>query len=203
MTTGSEERADVHPDADGALSDLQQTLLIELWEKHYEAVFLFVSTRVPDHNLAEDIASTAFVQALQWLAKNGALPEDRANYRAWLMRIARNALITWHRRRPIRGSGSPRNSDDNQGPLPCPDIPDPRTVSPSSNMEKEEQLVALRECLEELPDQTRTLVLHRYLDGIPFKDLVAMTGAPQGTVAVRLHRAVRRVRDCVEARLAG
>jgi len=203
MTTGSEELPNVHPGADGALSDLQQTLLAELWEKHYEAVFLFISTRVPDHNLAEDVASTAFVRALQWLAKNGALPEDRANYRGWLMTIARNALITWHRRPPIRGRGSPENPEDNEGSLPWPDIPDPRTVLPSSNMEKEEQLLALSECLEELPDETRRLVLHRYLHGIPFKDLVARTGAPQGTVAVRLHRAVRRVRDCVEARLVG
>jgi RNA polymerase sigma-70 factor (ECF subfamily) len=203
MTRGSEKPPDVAAGAHGALSERQQTLLTELWEEHYEAIFLFVSARVTDHNLAEDIASTAFVQALQWVAKNGELPAGRANYRGWLKTIARNALVTWHRRTLVRG-GLPRGgTDDPEGSPPCPDVPDPRTVSPSSNMENEDQLFALRECLEELAEDTRRLVLQRYLHGSSFKELVAMTGAPQGTVAVRLHRAVRRVRDCVEVRMVG
>ena len=143
----------------------------------------------------------AFFNALRWLLADVSRPAKLSNARAWLFAIARNILYSWSKRKRPKTFSSVRDEFSDEGVMVDVEIPDPAVVCALSDLEYKERLQALNDCLDELPEPGRSLVIKRYVDSVPFKDLVAQSSAPQGTVAVWLHRAVKRVQDCVEKRL--
>src|ERR1700682_3922813 len=61
----------------------------DLYEVHFEQVYAFISRRVPDRNIAEDLTSEVFHKALANLRKY----EWRgAPFAVWLVRIATNIV---------------------------------------------------------------------------------------------------------------
>ncbi len=67
----------------------------QLYQAHLAAVFNYCLFRVGDRPLAEDLAADAFERA--WRARDRYRPE-RGDFAAWVIAIARNAVIDWQRR---------------------------------------------------------------------------------------------------------
>jgi RNA polymerase sigma factor (sigma-70 family) len=76
---------------------------LELYDRHVDRVYGYVSRRAGNRVVAEDITSAVFEQALANLPK---FEWRGAPFAAWLFRIAANALAD-HWRREGRGSPDP------------------------------------------------------------------------------------------------
>lgn len=75
-----------------------------------------------------------------------------------------------------------------------------REASPFQQAESGEQTQALKECLQELPEeQTEALVLF-YLESMRYREIAEALGVPIGTVKSRLHAAKRALAEALRKR---
>ena len=130
-----------------------------------------------DHD-AEDVVQEAFLRAYRFF--DGFHGGDS---RAWLLAIVRNTCYTWleQNRRP---SLSLEES-----------LPEPQSADPSPEALLLERLdrELLRRAIEKLPPEFREAIVLREMEGLSYKEIAAITGAPIGTVMSRLGRARSRL----------
>jgi RNA polymerase sigma-70 factor (ECF subfamily) len=58
----------------------------------------------------------------------------------------------------------------------------------------------LGQALEELPEEFREVIVLRELEGLSYKEIAGITGAPLGTVMSRLARGRERLQQCLGRR---
>ena len=160
----------------------------EAWfHDHRSAVFRYVRFRVATREAAEDVTSEVFMKALRSLHRYDS---DRASPRTWLLRIARNA-VTDHLR-ALRRRGSLHVSLDR-----VPDL--------VSDVPSQEERVIREERIQRLLNGSRTLrrgdqeiLSLRYGAGFDNREIAEHLGISNNAVAVRLHRALKRLKDAVD-----
>jgi RNA polymerase sigma-70 factor (ECF subfamily) len=131
---------------------------------------------------ADDVVQEAYLRAYQFF--DGFHGSDG---RAWLLRIVRNTCYTWlEKNRPPRPAAA---FDENRHSLGRP-APGPEAAAVAG-----EERELLRKALDELPDEFREAIVLRELEGLSYKEIAAVTGAPLGTVMSRLARARERLQE--------
>ena len=125
----------------------------------------------------EDLVQDTFERALRHLARNH---EPVRNVRAWLVAILRNVFID--RVRAERTMTA--NVDDCEAPEPDPQ---PAWADVS--------LADVRAACEALDPILRAAFELHYLDGLRYRDIAARLAIPENTVASRLFRARKALRD--------
>ncbi len=122
-----------------------------------------------DACLTDDLAQETFIKAWASIRSFKGL----AKFRTWLFRIAWNEYISYRRRE--------HPTDD----LDSPGVDSAYTDSHSATEANMDVQVALKA----LSAKERTVVLLFYLEEMPVKKVVEITGMPEGTVKVYLKRA--------------
>ncbi len=139
-----------------------------------------------DPDEAQDVAQDAFIQAYR------ALPTWRGEgpFGAWVRRIAMRmafARLRAHRTLPF-----PDLERDDAGPVAEPtEEPERLTLS----REARGELVSL---IEGLPEAYRRVVALRFVGELSIGEIARATGAPEGTVKSRLHRALAELRHRID-----
>ena len=146
-----------------------------------------------DHAVAEDATQDAFIRAFKKLKTYRG-----GSFRAWMLRIVTNACYDELRRRKRRPTTrlEPLNQDDEEIESPKW-LADP-TESPENAAERGELRKALQNCLNNLPDDFRAVVILVDIQGMDYAETSQAIGKPLGTVKSRLARARVRMRDCLE-----
>lgn len=160
----------------------------EAWyAEHKGSVFRYVRFRVATREAAEDVTSVVFMKALRSFDRYDA---SRASPKTWLLRIARNA-VTDHLR-SLKRRGSLHVSLDR--------IPDLVADVPS-----QDERVIKQERIQRLLNGTRTLrkadqeiLSLRYGAGLDNSEIAEHLNISNNAVAVRLHRALKRLKASVE-----
>ncbi len=175
----AQSRADT-PDevlAQGAAGD--NHAFTELYRRYLGPVHRYMQYQAPREE-AEDLTAQVFMQAYRAAAQ---FRGEGASYRAWLFRIAHNTLVTYRRvsrRIPV--------------PMPkIPDIPDDG-ADPASGAADRELRVIVRSLVDELPPADRELLELRYVEGLAPQEIAQVTGASDGSIRVRIHRLLKRLR---------
>ena len=159
----------------------------ETWfREHRTAVFRYVRFRVATREAAEDVTSEVFMKALRSFDR---YDENRASPRTWLLRIARNA-ITDHLR-ALQRRGSLHVSLDR--------IPDLVANVPSAEERvlKEERIQLLLNGSRTLGKADQEILSLRYAAGLENAEIAEHLQVSHNAVAVRLHRALRRLKEVV------
>lgn len=160
---------------DGDLAQLEP-----LFERHHAALFEFLSRMTGDRGAADDLVQDVFLRILTYRATF----RDDGSFETWVFRIARNARADYLRAR----SRVTALTDEHL------DRPD-RSAGPALQFERSRDHARLRRALALLPDDERELiVLARYCD-LTHAQSAEILGTTIGAVKVRLHRAVRALRD--------
>jgi len=79
----------------------------------------------------------------------------------------------------------------------------PGWVGPDQLLHRQEALAALRDELDELPDDERAAVEARHLAGDSFEDLARRSGVAVSTIKDRCYRAMQRLQQRLGRRLVG
>jgi RNA polymerase sigma-70 factor (ECF subfamily) len=161
----------------------------EAWyDEHRPTVFRYVRFRVATREAAEDVTSDVFMKALRSI---GRYDPNLASPRTWLLRIARNA-VTDHLR-ALKRRGSLHVSLDR-----VPDL--------VANIPSQEERVMREERIQTLLNGSRTLskpdqeiLSLRYGAGLGNAEIARTLGISNNAVAVRVHRALKRLKDAVES----
>jgi RNA polymerase sigma-70 factor, ECF subfamily len=139
--------------------------------------------------LAEDWLQESFTRV--WLAA-GTHDPARGEVRPWLYKIALNTARSELSRKRHR---SPHVSLDGAGL----DLPDAAAgeAHVATRLDEARRAEAVARALGELPDFMREVVVLRCSRELSFAEIAEVTGAPQGTLKSRFHRAVAALREAL------
>jgi RNA polymerase sigma-70 factor, ECF subfamily len=159
--------------------------------RYQHEVINLIMRYVRDRSEAEDLAQESFVKAYR------AMPSFRGDsaFYTWLYRIAintaKNALAS-RRRRPLTLDLGPEDGD------PVELSPKLRNEdTPEALLLSEEVRGVVNEALAALPEDLRTAVMMRELDGMSYEEIAQAMDCPVGTVRSRIFRA----REAIDRRL--
>jgi RNA polymerase sigma factor (sigma-70 family) len=126
---------------------------------------------------ARDVVQDAYLKAFRYF---GSFHGDSG--RAWLLRIVRNVCYD-----ALRARDSQRNviSLDEETAAEVPDSkPGPHVLAIQNSTK-----LRVREALQALPLEFKTVIILREFDGFSYKEISEIMGVPVGTVMSRLSRA--------------
>lgn len=126
---------------------------------------------------AEDVVQEAFVQAYLKLTSFAG----GSSLYTWLYRIAFNTAIS--RRRKRRG-GALEQARDLGGSEPTDE-----TEPAEDRLLRKERAAVVQRALAQLPDDFRTVLVLREMEGCDYDTIAQILDLPIGTVRSRLHRA--------------
>jgi RNA polymerase sigma-70 factor (ECF subfamily) len=141
-----------------------------------------------DPDGAEDVAQEAMLRMRDALAGF----RGDADLGTWVHRIALNLSYDQLRRRRRRHAAEPLEA--------AAEHADPRTADPHTDVDRERARGALQAALNRLPDDQREVLTLRFLSGLSYAEIGRVTGAPPGTVASRIYRALERLGDDIDAK---
>jgi RNA polymerase sigma-70 factor (ECF subfamily) len=163
-----------------------------LVRKYQHKVVKLVLRYVRNPAEAEDVAQEAFIKAYR------ALPQFRGDsaFYTWMYRIAintpKNSLAS-RDRSPIRYDldlTDPEESHSVQSKLQDPDTPEGMALT-------EEIRLIVNSAIDALPEELKTAIVLRELDGLSYEEISAAMECPVGTVRSRIFRA----REAIDKRL--
>lgn len=155
----------------------------------------YATAMVHDAGTAEDVAQETFVRAWRGLGRF----REESTFKTWLYRIATNVARTHLDRCGRRARIADRSLDDETAPVQAGDVPSRAPDAETSLVRRE----AIDRALSELPDELRQALVLRDVEGLDYKEIAAVTGAPIGTVESRIFRARRRLRTLLRPLVSG
>jgi RNA polymerase sigma factor (sigma-70 family) len=157
-----------------------------LAREHYPAVFGYCLRVLRAYALAEDVTQHVFEQAYRDYHRF----EGRASVRTWLLGIAYHRSID--ALRATRRLEIIESNDDAVADHAAPG------EDPFEHLGHLEILEALEGCLSRLPAEVRATVLLRYQTGATYAQLAAQLDTAAAALQMRVVRALRLLRRCLE-----
>lgn len=168
--------------------------LNRLMERYYERVRRIVRLRMGAHLRrmvdSGDILQETFIAAIRSF-ENFEMREE-ASLINWLSRLAERQIIAaadYHsakkrdQRRNVNISGAILDSQSVRIPLPAPDD----ATRPIGKAERSEEQQIVEECMEQLPEEYRELILLRNYAGASWEAVAEETGRPSAAAARMMH----------------
>lgn len=142
---------------------------------HLDAAYNLARWLTGNPDDAEDVVQDAYVRAL------GAASRFRGgDQRAWLLSIVRNGCYSSHRRQRVRQATDFDETVHGE---------DTTTPSPEQRAIDRETSRRVRIAVERLTTEFREVIVLREFEGLSYKEIADVVGAPLGTVMSRLSRA--------------
>jgi RNA polymerase sigma-70 factor (ECF subfamily) len=160
--------------------------------KYQHKVANLVSRYIRNPSETLDVTQEAFIKAYR------ALPNFRGEsaFYTWLYRIAintaKNFLVAQGRRPPASDLDADTAEQMDVGARLQ------ENSTPENNLLQDEIADTVRQAIEELPDDLRTAITLRELEGLSYEDIARAMSCPVGTVRSRIFRA----RAAIDAKLA-
>ncbi len=158
----------------------------ELVRRHQTSILNLVRALTGGSADAEDLAQDVFVRA--WRGLSGFRGESA--FRTWLHRVAIN-VVQSH-----RGRASKLRRLFHVGPT-TPDVQEDPIESAADRGDLEQDVIlrdAIDKALATLPEELRIAVTLRDVQGLDYRAIAEITGAPIGTVESRIFRARARLK---------
>jgi RNA polymerase sigma-70 factor (ECF subfamily) len=161
-----------------------QGALAELYDRRARLVFSLAQRILQNGADAEDIVQEVFTQV--W-TQAGRYEDQRGAVAAWMLTMARSRSIDRLRAKRSR----PESGGQAQAAEKVAD------TAPSQDLQllSSEEVVQLREALNELPEAQRAALELAYYEGLTHAEIASRLSEPLGTVKTRIRQAVIKLRE--------
>jgi RNA polymerase sigma-70 factor (ECF subfamily) len=153
---------------------------VQLYRRHYDAVFRYCVHRLFERQTAEDVTSETFLKVVQSLPYFKS--DDEQQFRNWLYKIATNAVNNHLRKAARRNTVlerlSEQMSDESHG-----------FQEPVQN-----NLACLRKAVLSLKPRYQTIITLRFFENLKLSEIAEVLGSSPGTVRSQLARALAKLR---------
>ena len=159
--------------------------------KYQNKIIQLIYRYVHDPEEAQDVAQEAFIKAYKAL---GRFRGDSAFY-TWLYRIAINTAKNYlvaSSRRPPKSDIDAQDAEQYEGAVGLKEY-----ATPERMLLRDEIQTSIAQAIDELPDELRTAITLRELEGLSYEEIAQTMDCPIGTVRSRIFRA----RDAIDTRL--
>ncbi|HEX4284137.1 MAG TPA: sigma-70 family RNA polymerase sigma factor [Terracidiphilus sp.] len=163
----------------------QKQLFHELIRPCERSIYLLLLSLLKNEADAEDAAQETVIKVYQNLHHF----RGDAQFRTWVLSIARNEGLGRLRKLGIRKEDSLDAATDDQSGDFTPAILTSWREIPAEALEQKELGELLRRAIEGLPEIYRNIVVLRDIEEMDIRETAAALGISEGAVKVRLHRA--------------
>jgi RNA polymerase sigma-70 factor (ECF subfamily) len=147
-------------------------------------------SRCHDPEASEEITQSVFATIAVKLRAGDYAEQGR--FESWLFRVAMNRVRDLARTRKRRARLLGPTVDAGEAPIAAPDAQPLTSAEP-------EQMRRLRWALDQLSDADREVIELRHHGEQSFRQIAETLGEPMGTLLARHHRALRKLREILEA----
>ncbi|MGH8616597.1 MAG: RNA polymerase sigma factor RpoE [Burkholderiales bacterium] len=167
-----------------------------LVSKYQGKLTRLLSRWIRDSGEVEDVAQEAFIKAYR------ALPNFRGDsaFYTWLYRIgintAKNYLVALGRRPPTTGDVEAEDAENYEGGERLRDM-----NTPESQLATKQIVATVNTTLDALPEELRTAITLREIDGLSYEEIADVMNCPIGTVRSRIFRAREAIAEQLRPQL--
>ncbi|MGD0524378.1 MAG: sigma-70 family RNA polymerase sigma factor [Polyangiaceae bacterium] len=159
----------------------------QLVRRHQQRIHRLAIHLLRDRAEAEDVMQETFIRAYRALARF----DGRSEPYTWFYRIAINLSLN-----TLRSRKSRRTSTESDDARLDAIINEKQTLADAPDDAARNQLYeALSQGIDELSETLRTTLVLVCIDGRSHEEAAAMLGAPEGTIAWRVHEARRKLKE--------
>ncbi len=157
----------------------------ELYRRYERPIFNFILRNTGRRTLAEDLLQETFTRV--WRV-GGTFDVVDGAFRPWLYKIALNTIRSELRKKRYTTEHVPFEETDAEVRAIGP------PEDPSTRLDLSAQAPDVARALEALPPYLKEVVILRCFEQLKFSEIAEITGAPEGTLKARFHRALLALR---------
>jgi RNA polymerase sigma-70 factor (ECF subfamily) len=148
--------------------------------RYYEQpLYNFMVRHRLDQETAADLTQEAFLKSFRSLSSFKA---EKSSFKTWLYTIAFNLIRDNARRNKVRSRGAETLAREQEIRAPARDI--------AEGLAAQDQVERL---LGHVDEETRTLLVLRFLQDVPYAEISQVTGLNPATVRSKVHRGLRKI----------
>ncbi len=149
----------------------------QLYDTYADSLFRHIYLRINDRERAKDLVQETFMRSWRYVAGGEVLEQPRA----FLYRVANNLVINEYERRKPTVSADQMLND---GTLQL------ATDEHDSTQDRLDAELVIK-ILGELNNSYRQVVIMRFVDGLPIREIAEILNESENNISVRLHRALK------------
>ncbi len=164
----------------------------ELVHRYERELFGYLRHYLGDAEMAEDVFQQTFLQVH---LKCGQFDPGR-RVRPWLYTVATNQAIDLqrrNRRHQMLSLDRRTGRDGNEDTGALAELLDSPEPDPLAEALSTEQRRLVQQAVDDLPEQTRQVVILVYFQGLKYREAAEVMSIPVGTVKSRLHAAINKL----------
>lgn len=157
-----------------------QTAFTRLCREYWEKIYQFVYFRISDREKVNDFTNEIFVKVLDYLIKGGEIK----NFHSFLYQTTRNFIIDFYR-------------EKNKPEVSLEEVSE-KDFEEKDDLGKEIDikldLQKIEKALRKIPDRYREIIILRFINGLPLKEISQITGESQTNVRQIASRGLKLLR---------
>lgn len=159
----------------------------QIYDSYIGKIYRFALLKVNSVELAQDLASETFTRAFAYFKENPDI--DVRNMQAFLFRTVSNLVIDYYRQKSR--SNVPLEFETKAVVEKI--VPD--SERPDFGLMKSENTAILRNALQKIDAVHAEILIWHYIDDLSVGEIAEITGRPEGTIRVMIHRGLRALRE--------
>lgn len=166
----------------------------EIYSEFYPKITHYLTRLVGDHE-AEDVAQTVFEK----VNNNLSTFKGESKISTWIFKIATNAALD-----RLKSPSYKRTPSGTQAPVPLQTVENiemasNKPTSPDQKVIRDEMSDCVREFVDRLPPDYRTIIVLNELQGFTNKEIAEILQISLDTAKIRLHRARAQLKKSLES----
>lgn len=160
---------------------------IKAYENFADAIFRYCYFKVSDRELAKDILQETFTKTWDFISRGGEVKD----LRPFLYRVANNLIIDFYRNKKATPSSLEEMRENG--------------IEFHHNIydnKKDQEMIYLKDDLlkiiNKIDESYREVIIMRYIDEIPVKEIAVILDDSENAIYVRIHRGLKKLREILK-----